>query len=187
MRAHAPIQFSKRCLAGRSRVERFRDERNFRCDEKCQLAKRRIDIRKIDNRPREIFGRRVGNRAKNFAAMNRLRLLRWLGMKRATCLRRFGVCRERANHAVIGNREPRTDRDRSDQATRSRSHTGFNRRVNADAQMFSSVMMVGAAPVAVTSGGRSGVVLAAGADEILGASLIRVDINIAVKRSAAAR
>ena len=105
-------------------------------------------------------------------------------MKRTAYRVRF--CDKRSNYAVIGNRKPRANRDRRDQATRSRFHNGFNRRACAIPQMLSFTSAIGAAPVAVISGGKIG---AAVSDEIACTpeSLIRVAINIAVNKSAAAR
>ena len=43
-------------------------------------------------------------------------------MERATALFRLRFAGERGERAMIGNRKPRADRDRDDQATRSRFH-----------------------------------------------------------------
>src|SRR5206468_13053034 len=63
----------------------------------------------------------------------------------------------------------------------------LNRACGATAQMFSSASAIGAAPVAVTSGGVNGTLgrmVACGSRDVC---LMRVDISIAVKRRAAAR
>ena len=49
-------------------------------------------------------------------------MLRRLGMERTTALGRVGFARERAERAVIGNRDPGKDRYRNDQATRGCFH-----------------------------------------------------------------
>jgi hypothetical protein len=58
-------------------------------------------------------------------------------MERATALFRLRFAGERADRAMIGNRDPGKDRYRDDQATRGCFHNRFNRRLRANAQMFS--------------------------------------------------
>jgi hypothetical protein len=53
--------------------------------------------------------------------------------------------------------------------------------------MFSSASVIGAAPVAVISGGTNGTLAGMAACDWSGVCLMRVDISIAVKRKAAAR
>jgi hypothetical protein len=81
-----------------------------------------VDWEKIDNCRREIFRRHWRNGAKNFAALRSDRLLFCrLGVKRTT-IDRFILRCERAQGAVIRDRNPRTDRQRSDQHTRRGFH-----------------------------------------------------------------
>ena len=105
-------------------------------------------------------------------------------MKRTACRVRF--CDKGSNDAVIGSRKPRANRNDGDQATRSCSHSGLNRRAHAIPQILSFTSVIGAAPVAVISGGEIGAPVS---DEISCTPeyLIRVAINIAVNKSAAAR
>jgi hypothetical protein len=193
MRAHASDQFNERRRAGRSGVERRRQERNSWRRKNCKPVKRKIDMNETDNCWRKNFCRCCRDGAKNFTTLGpgrlRLRFCR-LGMKWTTTLGRIRFCCDRAERAMIGNRDPRANRNRDDQATRNRSHTAFNRRHGANAQMFSFWSMMGAiGPEGMLSGGTT-----SGGGEVdvdpgaAGAScLIRVDINMAAKSNAAAR
>ena len=119
MRAHAPIQFTKRSLTGRSGIERFSGERNFR---RCGNDELHKD--KFDNCRCGIFRRRARKPAKNLAALT-ARALRFgfirLGMKRTTLIC-FTLRRECSQRAVIGDRDPGTDRHRNDQRAGRRFH-----------------------------------------------------------------
>ena len=109
-------------------------------------------------------------------------------MKRADGLRRIGFCRDRSKGAMIGDRDPGADCNRNGQAAAGCSHIGSNRRGGAHAQILSCESLIGAAPAAVTSGGEKEVATSvAVVGDLAGSCLIRVDISIAVKRSAAAR
>ena len=118
MRAHALIQFTKRSLTGRSGIERFSGERNFRRCGNDELHKDKIDHCRCG-----IFSRRARKCAKNLAALI-VRALRFgfirLGMKRAT--RRVRFCDKSVDDTVIRKREPRANRNRDDQATRGCFH-----------------------------------------------------------------
>ena len=129
--------------------------------------------------------------AQGFAALHLRALLCRLfrfGMERAGGLLRIGRCGHRRERAMIGDRNPGTDGNCHYQPTRGCSHDALNRRRGAIAQILSFESLSGAAPVAVTSGGEKEVATSVAAVADSGGScLIRVDISIAAKRSAAAR
>src|SRR5260370_37204307 len=96
-------------------------------------------------------------------------LFRWFGMKRTRALRFADGSCERAKRTTIGNCQPRTNGNRNGCGSSKiplhcRCHArfqlakafGVNRPRVTNAQMFSSASVIGAAPVAVTSGGANG-------------------------------
>lgn len=114
MREHAPDQFSKRCDARRTGVERCRMKRNFRRRESDQLRESKIDMVKVANR--KVLNRSRGNRAQDLAARRIVRLFLFLrrgllGMKRALIGRSFRFRRSGPEGTVIGNGKPRRKRD----------------------------------------------------------------------------
>jgi len=126
VRAHAPDQFYEGRSAGRSGIERRRRKQNFWRRENCNRVEDKVDLNKIDNRWCQDLCRRCRDGAQNFTALAsgglRLRVRR-LGMERTTALSRIGRRCDRAERAVIGNRDPRTNRQRDDHATPGCLHT----------------------------------------------------------------
>jgi hypothetical protein len=125
VRPNAANQFSKQRSARRSGIKRCSRERNFRWREDRKLGEPKIDMRKVANCGRKIFCGGRSNGTKNFTTGGSDRL--WLGvcgfgMERTSVLRRLRSRCDRAERAVIRNREPGTDRHRNDQATRTCSH-----------------------------------------------------------------
>src|SRR6266404_4453820 len=150
-----------------------------------------VDRKKIDNYRLEILRQRRRKCAKNFAARGSGRFglgFDRLGMKWATSLRCLGFCGERANNAMIGDRDPRADRKCDDYAARGCSHERLNRRRLRTAQMFSSGSSKGVTgPELMVSGDAAS---DSGGDVDLAPKsgcLIRVAINIAENNIAAAR
>lgn len=120
VRARTTTQFCKQRFSGRSGIECRLSERNLLRRENDELTKR-----KIHNRRRDTLRRCDCNCSKDLAALGRgrfwLRLGR-LGMKWALALSGLCLSCGCADRTMIGNREPRGDRDRDDQATRGCSH-----------------------------------------------------------------
>jgi hypothetical protein len=189
VRPQATIQLKESCFAGWSGVERCRCEENFRCGQNDKFGESKIDMQKIDNRTREILYLRVRDRAENLAtfcgARLRLRFGRF-GVKRARALSCICSRGKHLDRAMIRNRQPRAERNHYYQATRGCFHSAFNRRVRAIAQTLSFTSVMGAPPVAVISGGAIGALVSV-ESVCTRESRIRVDINIALNKSAAAR
>jgi hypothetical protein len=171
-----------------------------------------MDIGKIAFTRRPALGDNWNNSTQDFAALHLRRLFLLLfrfGMKRAGRLPRSVFCCHRRERAMVRDRDPGTDRNRNGHAAHARFHiqccfwTGRTRprfkvptcrdhrtpnsSSTAWTQTFSSDSVIGAAPVAVTSGGTNGTLGRMAACDWSGVCLMRVDISIALKRRAAAR
>lgn len=129
MRLHAPDQLNERSFPGWPGIEQER--RNIvRAPENYKFFNRKIDIGKAGVVTRPTFCGRRNRGAQNLAALHigrALFLFGRLGMKRTFALRDGGFGRERAEDAMIGNRDPGKDRERDSQAARGCLHAAFNR------------------------------------------------------------
>jgi len=178
--------------------------------EQSALLEAKIDIGKIAITWCPTLRDSWNNGTQDFAALHLRRLFLLLfrfGMKRAGRLRRIVFCRDRRERAMVRDRNPGTDRNRNGHTTHARFHIQCwfwsartrprfkavtchrtpNSSSTASTQTFSSASVIGAAPVAVTSGGAKGRLGRMAACDWSGVCLMRVDINIALKRRAAAR
>ena len=176
----------------------------MRISDERQFFEVKIDIGKISIISCPAFCDRRNNRAQSLAALHSSRmpfLFRWFGMKRTRALRFADGSRDRAKRTMIGNCQPRTNGNRngcgsSEIPLHGRFHArlqlakafGVNRPRVANAQVFSSVSMIGPMAVGITSGGMaspdaSGATMAS---PNCGCST-RVAISIAVKSNTAAR
>ena len=109
----------------------WRDDNFFNC---------KIDIGKVRIVACPTFRRGGHGRAQNLAALNVrgvLFLLRRLGMERTFALRRRRLGRNRAERAMIENRDPGDDGDRNSHAAHGWPHAAFNRRRAMKSQIFS--------------------------------------------------
>ena len=156
MCAHTPNQFSEYSFAGWPGVEQQR-RRAVRIREDDKFFNRKIDIGKVGVIARPTFCNRCHGRTQNLAALHirgTLFLLGRLGMKRTFALRCDGLSRQRAEGAMIGDRDPGKDRKRDGDTARGCLHADFNRRRVAIAQMFSFGLTSGAiSPTATPDGG----------------------------------
>ena len=178
--------------------------------EQSALLEAKIDIGKIAITWCPTLRDSWNNGTQDFAALHLRRLFLLLfrfGMKRASRLGRIVFCCHRRERAMVRDRNPGTDRNRNGHTTHARFHIQCwfwsartrprfkavtchrtpNSSSTASTQTFSSASVIGAAPVAVTSGGAKGRLGRMAACDWSGVCLMRVDINIALKRRAAAR
>jgi len=164
--------------AGRPRIEQQRCECIAEMCEQPVILEAKIDIGKNAVTSRPTLGDSWGNSPQDFAALHLRRLFFLLlrfGMKRALGLRLAHLRGDCAEGAMIRDRNPGTDRNPYDQATHTRFHIQCwlwsartrprfkspdmsgsphsNSSSTAWTQTFSSASVIGAAPVAVTSGG----------------------------------
>jgi hypothetical protein len=125
VRAHAPNQFNERRPAGWPGLECCWEERNFWRRQNCKPVEGKIDLNEIGSCRCQNLGGCCRDGTKNFATFSpgglRLGFGR-LGMERTTALGRIRFCGERAKRAMIGNRDPGTNRQRDDHATRGCFH-----------------------------------------------------------------
>jgi hypothetical protein len=176
----------------------------MRISDERQFFEVKIDIGKIGIISCPAFCDRWNNRAQSLAALHSSRLLflfRWFGMKRTRALRFGDGSCDCAKRTMIRNCQPRTNGNRNGcgsseiplhphfharlQLAKAR---GVNRPRVADAQMFSSVSMIGPMAGGITSGGMA-------SPEPSGVGLTwpncgcstRIAISIAMKSNAAAR
>jgi hypothetical protein len=176
----------------------------MRISDERQFFEVKIDIGKISIISCPAFCDRRNNRAQGLAALHSSRMLflfRWFGMKRTRTLRFADGSCDRAKRTMIGNCQPRTNGNRNGCGSpeiplHRRFHArlqlakacGVNRPRVANAQMFSSVSMIGPMAGGITSGGMA-------SPEPSGVGLTwpncgcstRVAISIAMKSNAAAR
>jgi hypothetical protein len=139
VRTHASNQFNKGRFPGRTGIEQ--EWRSIvRLGENDRGRGRKIDIGKVGVIAGPALGNLRHHRAQNFAALNVRRivfLLCGLGVKRAFVFDRLGFGRDGADRAMIGNRDPGTDRNRDGHASHACLHGCFNRRRAMIAQIFS--------------------------------------------------
>jgi hypothetical protein len=208
----APLQdqLSKRMRVWRARVEQQRCKLVAEMCEQPAIFEGEMDIGKIAITSCPAFGDNWNNSTQDLAALHLRRLFLLLfrfGMKRAGRLPRSVFCCHCSEHAMIRDRNPGTDRNRNARATHARFHiqcwlwsartrprfkaVSCHRTPNSSStawtQTFSSASVIGAAPVAVTSGGTNGTLGRMATCDWSGVCLMRVDISIALKRRAAAR
>jgi hypothetical protein len=195
--------------AGWPRVQQERCEGIPEISEQPAILEAKIDIGRIAITSCPTLRDSWSNSTQDFAALHLRRLFLLFfrfGMKRAG-LRRIAFRRHRCERAMIRDRKPGTDRNRNDHTAHARFHIQCwfwsartrprfkavtchrtpNSSSTAWTQTFSSASAIGAAPVAVISGGTNGTLGGMAACGWNGVCLMRVDMSIALKRRAAAR
>ena len=133
--ANAPNQFSEEGCARRPGIERRQRKRNFGRGENNELFDCEVGADNIDHCRCEALGWCCHNRAQNFAARLAARILRFTGLGMEWAGRGIGILpmlrhglearatmRDRAESAMIGEREPRKNSDQRGNAAPGNGH-----------------------------------------------------------------
>jgi hypothetical protein len=132
---NAPSQLSEGSCAGRTGVKRRRDKGNFGRREKDELFGCKIAADRADNWRRDALGWRCHHRAQSLAAWLAARILRFTRLRMEWASRGIGIrpmlrhgrearatMRDRAEGAVIRDREPGKNSDQRGNAARRNGH-----------------------------------------------------------------